>query len=159
MIVKRSTLHIWKHITSSNFIFKTWQIMIFECWKFIYWIKNKTLSRHPRPCRRPPAFATTCGCPHGRKRESAQPHGRSLTSRWPADAGGHPCLYNPSPRGHFLLFFFCLLVGDLDFALAMPFRLAKRKGSQAFWRGSLCPWSACVFSSASYFCEDFGALP
>jgi hypothetical protein len=24
---------------SSNLIFKTWQVPVFECWKFIRWIK------------------------------------------------------------------------------------------------------------------------
>jgi hypothetical protein len=42
-IVKNSTLHIWKQIISSDFILKTCQVMSFGCWKFIQWIKNRTL--------------------------------------------------------------------------------------------------------------------
>ena len=46
-----------------------------------------------------------------------------------------PHLYNPRPWGHFLLFFFCLLVGDLDFALATPISTCKKKGVARILRG------------------------
>ena len=164
--------------------------MSFRCWKFIYCIKNKTLSGHPHLCRclivsawtqagiytnrtdaRPRPRQSTdiradaCGCPHS-------PADALQCPCQPTDAG--PCwsrLYNPHLWGHFLLFLFCLSIGDLSFALAMPIPTYKGKGVASILmeipcifakqksNGCIYPWSACVFNSASYFCEDFGALP
>lgn len=68
--------------------------------------------------------------------ESAPTRGRQLASARSLGQA-RPRLYNPRPRVHFLLFLFCLLVGDLGFAYATPFPTCKSEGVTSNLRGIL----------------------